>query len=363
MRDPSLSCKCGPNDDLRLHIIYDLQPYQCTYEDCFDANRLYGSHQEWLDHENQHARVWHCHHHSREFPTPEEYIQHLDQAHPDTGPEQRSSELVSAAAGPSLAVHRPCPLCPTPFEDVSELQRHLRHHLERLALFSLPHEAADEDEVAAEKSSDSHQVVQGRGRAASLEQDFDDNDGSDDPESDDGPDITETITPISLEIIRQQTLSRPTKELELSFIHGWIEMLAKENTFMKTYRTSSSALKQTNSTSRVPSPQYRPLELTGSPPVSDSEQVLANDGPTRREHRKVQGPVAPPGAYQWHGRADQRSEGRDRQVQHPKGCPTLQGGAPGRARAGPPARAGRVSRAVAGRTGVYWGRGAPTVIS
>jgi len=72
------------------------------------------------------------------------------------------------------------------------------------------------------------------------------------------------------------------------------ERIAKGSTFMKTYSTSSSALKQANSTCHVPSPQCRPLELTRCPPVSDSKQVHANNGPTRREHRKVQGPVKPP---------------------------------------------------------------------
>ncbi|KAK3363963.1 hypothetical protein B0T25DRAFT_56344 [Lasiosphaeria hispida] len=63
-------------DAWRSHIIHDLQPYQCTYEERPDANRLYGSHQEWLDHENQHTQVWHCHRHTCEFETSSEYIKH-----------------------------------------------------------------------------------------------------------------------------------------------------------------------------------------------------------------------------------------------------------------------------------------------
>ncbi|GAB1312452.1 hypothetical protein MFIFM68171_02662 [Madurella fahalii] len=105
-------------DTWRSHIIHDLEPYQCTYEDCPEPNRLYGSYQEWIDHESQHTRVWHCHRHAREFETQSEYMQHLQQDHPDAGPEQSSPELVSAAVGPSLRVHRDCPLCPTALTEV-----------------------------------------------------------------------------------------------------------------------------------------------------------------------------------------------------------------------------------------------------
>ncbi|KAH6641212.1 hypothetical protein F5144DRAFT_642120 [Chaetomium tenue] len=41
----------------RSHLIHDLQPYHCTYENCPDPSRLYCSQQEWIDHENQHVRV------------------------------------------------------------------------------------------------------------------------------------------------------------------------------------------------------------------------------------------------------------------------------------------------------------------
>ena len=214
----------------RSHIIHDLQPYHCTYEDCSDANRLYGSHQEWLDHENQHTNVWHCNSHACEFPTSLEYVQHLRQAHPDAGPEHCSPELVSAAVGPSIMVHRGCPLCPMDFDDVSEMQKHLRHHLERLALFSLPAEGDEEDEVDTGNSSDSHQVIQGRGRAASLEQDFDDDDGPNFPwpvpPIEGGSGTKETYTPADLAILRQKNPSRPAGESESDFVRRWMEKLA-----------------------------------------------------------------------------------------------------------------------------------------
>ncbi|KAH6850579.1 hypothetical protein B0I37DRAFT_117043 [Chaetomium sp. MPI-CAGE-AT-0009] len=59
----------------RSHLIHDLQPYHCTYQNCPDPSRLYGSQQEWIDHENQHARVWHCYQHDSEFETQRDYVE------------------------------------------------------------------------------------------------------------------------------------------------------------------------------------------------------------------------------------------------------------------------------------------------
>lgn len=171
--------------------------------------------------------VWHCQRHEREFATQEDYLQHLEQDHPDAGPEQRSSELLSAAMGPSLVVNRECPLCPTAFTDMPEMQRHLRHHLERLALFSLP-AGDDGDDRDAGTSADSHQVIQGRGRRDSIEQDFDDD------VSEDGhsalPGDVDAHEPVSLETIQQQSLPKliggiPEDSRPAHLIHQWIEVL------------------------------------------------------------------------------------------------------------------------------------------
>lgn len=159
-------------------------PYHCTYEACSDPNRLYGSYQEWLNHESLHTRVWHCQIHGSEFETQPKYIQHLQQDHPEASPEAFSPELVAAAVGPSSKPHRDCPLCPVSFSDLGHMHRHMRYHLEHLALFSLPADPTgggddndDNDGDAPEGSGDSQQAVRG-GRQASLDLDFLDSDKS-----------------------------------------------------------------------------------------------------------------------------------------------------------------------------------------
>jgi hypothetical protein len=153
-----------------VHLIHDLQPYHCTFERCHDANRIYGTRQEWLEHESLHTRVWHCAAHGEEFETQPEYTAHVHESHPEHKEEHFSPELVAAAVGPSMRLHRDCPFCPTAFSEASELQKHIIFHLERLALLAFP--ADDEDGAErSERASDSHQG-QRRGRVGSVEVDF-----------------------------------------------------------------------------------------------------------------------------------------------------------------------------------------------
>jgi hypothetical protein len=163
-------------DNWRAHQIHDLQPYLCTYQDCTDPGRLYGIKQEWIDHENQHRRVWHCHKHEDEFETLPDYLQHLHEKHSETEAEEGTPEMTAAVVGASSEPHRDCPLCPTAFDGVVQMRKHMRYHLERLALYVLPDVEEDaEDQLASESPSDSHHVIENRGRQGSAWKDFEEN--------------------------------------------------------------------------------------------------------------------------------------------------------------------------------------------
>ncbi|KAJ3578104.1 hypothetical protein NPX13_g2466 [Xylaria arbuscula] len=161
-------------DPWRNHLVHDLQPYHCTYQYCQDPNRLYGSKQEWLDHESQHTRVWHCQNHVEEFETQPEYIEHLKQDHEDAKPEQFSAELLSSVVGPSVKLNRFCPFCPTGINSLIEMQRHLAFYMERLALLALPRNESDTDDDRASNASDESHEAQQRGRKRSIYEDFSD---------------------------------------------------------------------------------------------------------------------------------------------------------------------------------------------
>lgn len=104
------------------------------------------------------------------------------------------------------------------------MQRHLRYHLERLTLFTLPSLDVDWEEGATGESSDSHQAIQGRGRQASLERDFDD--GSDLSSLPSGSDPGVGVNnQVLLETLHQYAPPEPDGSAP---IRRWIDMLAME---------------------------------------------------------------------------------------------------------------------------------------
>ncbi|KAK0623844.1 ankyrin repeat-containing domain protein [Immersiella caudata] len=114
------------------------------------------------------------------------------------------------------------------------MQRHLRHHLERLALFSLPavEDEDGDDEKGASISAESHQVIQGRGRRDFIEQDFGEEDDIEEDRSDPHGDA-DAPEPASLETIQQQFSPKTGEGHEYSrqgnLMDQWIEVLEPGN--------------------------------------------------------------------------------------------------------------------------------------
>ncbi|KAL4788603.1 hypothetical protein BJX76DRAFT_353049 [Aspergillus varians] len=88
------------------HIMRDLRPYVCTFEDCRDPNQQYESLTEWVAHE-------------------------------------------SSNHGVQPKSNRSCPFCPQPSIDVY----HIAHHLRKVSTFSLPEIEGNEDAAADEEAS------------------------------------------------------------------------------------------------------------------------------------------------------------------------------------------------------------------
>ncbi|KAJ4251038.1 hypothetical protein NW762_011688 [Fusarium torreyae] len=169
-------------DAWRVHLIHDLQPYHCTYEECHDPNRTYGTRQDWLDHENLHLRVWHCQLHGEKFGTQHEYVDHLRKDHTDVSHEQLySPEFIATAISirTSFDPHVDCPLCPTAFTDPTEIQKHMTFHLERLALPVLLRQDELEDDGSQSSREPNSNKVQDFGRKSSIQQDFSSNEQAD----------------------------------------------------------------------------------------------------------------------------------------------------------------------------------------
>jgi hypothetical protein len=118
--------------DWARHVFRDLMPYVCLSPDCSTPSKLYESRRQWYH--------------------------HMCEAHSISDTNQNGSD---------------CPLCLAPVRPPLTFERHVRHHLEQLALFILPR-ADPEDKAPSEDlpetasaqnfggSSDSDSVPEGQ---------------------------------------------------------------------------------------------------------------------------------------------------------------------------------------------------------
>jgi len=137
-------------DTTRAHLIRDMRPYVCTYEDCRNPEQLYDARQDWIEHENScHRKVWRCPEHlGQHFNSVDALRDHLADGHgKDT-----SDNLVRASESVLTLADRFCPICQFTTEIVKELHKHIAIHLERIALFSIPRSVDNDDADAGSES-------------------------------------------------------------------------------------------------------------------------------------------------------------------------------------------------------------------
>ncbi|KAK2053280.1 hypothetical protein LY76DRAFT_472218, partial [Colletotrichum caudatum] len=124
----------------REHILRDLQPYMCTYEDCSDADALYSSRAAWLAHENHvHRRIWRCFEHSTPLFTSQDSLQqHLKAEHSAMlGPVQ-IQEIAKLSYTSTTEQRSTCPFCHSTGPFTRGLANHMAFHMEQLACFAVP---------------------------------------------------------------------------------------------------------------------------------------------------------------------------------------------------------------------------------
>lgn len=118
----------------RAHIIRDLRPYICTYEDCLNSEQLYDTRDDWIQHESStHQTIFQCsQHEAQRFTTLAAYQAHRQTYHPDDPVSSFSAPLTISNT------HQSCPVCSIDLGSMQKLQSHIALHLERFAMFSLP---------------------------------------------------------------------------------------------------------------------------------------------------------------------------------------------------------------------------------
>ncbi|RFU72523.1 hypothetical protein TARUN_9733 [Trichoderma arundinaceum] len=139
----------------RAHLIRDLRPYICTYEQCLNPEQLYDSRDDWIHHETStHRKILRCpEHEDQMFTTLVAFEEHSQAYHKE---DPVSPSFADSATG---NVQRSCPICSIVLGSVQKLQSHIALHLERFAIFSLPRsldavEKMDFESDGAEMESD-----------------------------------------------------------------------------------------------------------------------------------------------------------------------------------------------------------------
>ncbi|RYP59450.1 hypothetical protein DL770_010187 [Monosporascus sp. CRB-9-2] len=134
----------------KAHLIHDLRPYVCTYEQCRNPDQLYDSRQDWIEHENStHRRVFRCpEHEDHTFATLPAYQEHAREQHGGGSSSDESIFVSHAGESTLVEADRCCPVCSLAMETAQRIQGHIALHLERFALFSIPRSVGDDEDSA-----------------------------------------------------------------------------------------------------------------------------------------------------------------------------------------------------------------------
>lgn len=149
-------------NDYRKHLLSDLKPYICTFEDC--SAQMFDRRHMWFQHEmDKHRKQWRCRFCSYElFGSAASLESHLQDQHSEYTKQQVLSLVTLCAQMPEHVAASACPFCDwdadlreqavskeneterAPSESnifavsLEQFQRHLGDHLEQLALFAIP---------------------------------------------------------------------------------------------------------------------------------------------------------------------------------------------------------------------------------
>lgn len=131
------------------HLVHDLRPYICTYENCKNPDQLYDSREDWIRHENSHRKVFRCPEHQLQtFETQRDLEGHLktEQSHHHRMTSEAMIDHTSDST--SMSPTGGCPICSSSFSTRRALNSHIARHLEIFSLFSLPRSINnDQDEL------------------------------------------------------------------------------------------------------------------------------------------------------------------------------------------------------------------------
>ncbi|KAI3337090.1 hypothetical protein HD806DRAFT_26742 [Xylariaceae sp. AK1471] len=138
----------------KRHVFRDLRPYICTFPDCSGPDRLFTTRHDWIYHEMQlHRRQWVCQSCDCGYVSKKEMTEHLRRVH---GPSMKDRELVTLLEMSERPIDEAyvdrCPFCYGTMT-TKALMDHIAGHMEELAIFALPQNHEDTEEIEGAKSN------------------------------------------------------------------------------------------------------------------------------------------------------------------------------------------------------------------
>ncbi|KAH8725262.1 hypothetical protein GQ44DRAFT_681650 [Phaeosphaeriaceae sp. PMI808] len=140
----------------RTHLLQDLQPYICTYPDCENAEQLFRSRREWVEHEASHRKAWRCPEHPAAIYKSASGLEvHFRREHQNSFPESQLPTIIKVGETTTVDVRSKCPICyaSADAEGFGDFHNHIANHLERFATFALPNAIEDDADGASSVAS------------------------------------------------------------------------------------------------------------------------------------------------------------------------------------------------------------------
>ncbi|WXC67147.1 hypothetical protein SNK03_012916 [Fusarium graminearum] len=146
-------------DSWKRHVLADLRPYVCLWEDCTAPGMEFTRRYEWMLHEMQnHRKAYNCPCScGMTFRVRSQCKDHINKTHPKTFPTSQLDTMIDLNARPMNEKEGSiCPLCQENLSSMKDYQRHVGRHQEQLALFALPSLPTDDDAQIEENTSGPH---------------------------------------------------------------------------------------------------------------------------------------------------------------------------------------------------------------
>jgi hypothetical protein len=187
----------------RRHVYSDLQPYVCTFEDCEEPDRLFGSRHAWFDHElKHHRRLWVCVEEcSRTFRSQPELEHHFQLKHDSLWKSPlRTTAMDACERQFQVDTSDKCPFCGDWLSSRNAVRDHVGRHQTHLSLRALPISDGDTGSSETDVEASAYPVSGGEAQQTLSLDSRKAKDKAKDPRVSESPTFLEDSNPYGIEI-------------------------------------------------------------------------------------------------------------------------------------------------------------------